>query len=347
MRTNTLRSWIQYRPFSLGDEPDWPRTISVTEPMTREFAVPQRGLTLKLAAGPSISMSLAEIKASAVECIELVFTGDCTLEAAVERAVDIRHLLALLTGRWSQFTELLVVPRDGAPEDDERPHCPVWRPWTVVEDSGGEKDAFCSIPFSSIETSFAQILSTFLSADPRLQQVFAQLLGPWYRPPGYNYSKFLGLTQTAELFHRARFTGKYVDDDKWSPMADRIVASLPANLEPAHWEALKARLRFGNEFSLRKRLRELADSLSGQMADHVVKGTPSVDRIVNARNAVVHGPSADLQLPDGRELIDMVDSLRLLIETLCLLHIGVPQEAVLHGLAERREYLNLRARPNT
>jgi len=56
--------------------------------------------------------------------------------------------------------------------------------------------------------------------------------------------------------------GKYLSDADWGAHAESLMACIPTSLEEGHKQSLKARVKYGNEFSLRKRIQGLVAGMS-------------------------------------------------------------------------------------
>ncbi len=68
--------------------------------------------------------------------------------------------------------------------------------------------------------------------------------------------------QALEGLHRALYKGKYMDESEYTNVKSELTAAIPNNVKPDHKEALKSRIKYGNQISLRKRLDELISILS-------------------------------------------------------------------------------------
>lgn len=78
----------------------------------------------------------------------------------------------------------------------------------------------------------------------------------------WTYIEFLSLMQALEGLHRALFEGKYMEESDYAAVKSGLTAAIPNNVQPDHKEALKSRIKYGNQISLRKRLDKLVSNLS-------------------------------------------------------------------------------------
>ena len=162
--------------------------------------------------------------------------------------------------------------------------------------------------------------------------------------PLYNQSlniefQFLGLLQALEAFHRRTLGGQYLSVGKYERVREHLVAQIPSSLTRDHKVALTSRIRYGYEFSLRKRLSQLVGVIT---KDTMAKITGSenlsgfIGRVVDTRNYLTH---YDRSLKDNAmspgEMIRANHSLRLFLALLILQEIHVPVDLSLNRLAER------------
>jgi hypothetical protein len=142
---------------------------------------------------------------------------------------------------------------------------------------------------------------------------------------------FLGLMQALEGFHRVQFDGTFMPQDAFAPVYDALMAALPAGLARDHRDALKSRLFYGNEISLRRRVSDICRSLPGRLAQHVLgvqKGIPF--GWVETRNYFTHWDEASkANVLENQELVDACVRLKALLMVLYLQRAGVPDELLL------------------
>ena len=98
-----------------------------------------------------------------------------------------------------------------------------------------------------------------------------------------------------------------------------LKAAIPANLDASHRQSLKSRLKFGNEFSFRRRLTTLFEEHEASLATVVPDPCDWIGRIVEYRNNLTHHPVVeDRPAPERTELVQINYVLRMLLE-LCFL----------------------------
>jgi hypothetical protein len=109
---------------------------------------------------------------------------------------------------------------------------------------------------------------------------------------GFVETKLLALTQAAEAFHRRFYLpGLFMDPTTFeTEVRQPLTAAIPKFLEPSFRQSLKARLKFANELSLRRRMNDLVRDHSGALKALVACPGDWVGPIVDHRNEFTHFP---------------------------------------------------------
>lgn len=105
--------------------------------------------------------------------------------------------------------------------------------------------------------------------------------------------QLLAIMQALETLHRNRFGGVYASDDAYKAIEVALKAAIPSTTADDLSSALKSKLKYGNEYSLRKRLHKLANGLPGGAVGSVGKLVhPSLkeflSKSVDTRNYLTH-----------------------------------------------------------
>lgn len=101
--------------------------------------------------------------------------------------------------------------------------------------------------------------------------------------------EFLSLIQALEGFHRGLFDGNYMTDEEYDSVKKALGDAIPPEVSSDHKDALRSRIRYGNQFSLRKRLDEVAALLPEFLRLMILGGDGEVPRRwVDTRNYYTH-----------------------------------------------------------
>jgi hypothetical protein len=159
-----------------------------------------------------------------------------------------------------------------------------------------------------------------------------------YGHNNYIEGRFLALVQAVEAFHRRFADGVYVLPEVFDQqVAPALIAAIPGGLDASLVESLKSRIRFGNEYSLRKRLRLLFREHEQALEKVVPDAERFIDPIVEQRNAFTPFPEDQAQLrPNTEDWLRYNFVLRALLDFCFLKAMGLSDETV-RDLASRCE----------
>lgn len=270
--------------------------------------------------------------------IEVTLPSNETLEPALKLIFSLRDLFSLFSGYAMDFKSVLL-------ELGSRKGGTVWAS-LFFRQKGVHKGRMIrgnEFPFRLADFTVGELQSAFenwfkKAAD--LQTVFNLNFGiDRFTETNFNI-KFLTLMQALETFHRTVHGGYFLDPVEYR---DRIVPhmknSIPTGIEPDHRQSLESRLTFGNEYSLRKRLKQLFGELSCD-CQSLVTSEPStfVNRIIATRNYLTHySDSVGQDVLDGVDVVNAFIKLRLLLHILILKEIGIEDERINQAFAERSQ----------
>jgi hypothetical protein len=179
----------------------------------------------------------------------------------------------------------------------------------------------------------------FLNAD-KLRSVYNLFFGTFYNPTMYIESQFLTLIQALESYHRIMMVGEYLTKEAWSPYKDIMTQCIPIGIDADHKISLKSRIRYGNEYSLRKRMKELVSSLEENTRQAILPSNNYYSGIiVDTRNYFTHYDEGmrDTCLK-GEDLYYGNQRLKILIIILLLKTIGLDEKIIIKSLRDCRRF---------
>lgn len=146
--------------------------------------------------------------------------------------------------------------------------------------------------------------------------------------------EFLSLMQALEGFHRATMPGLYTSVEEYDSIRGELSNAIPKGVESAHREALKSRIKYGNEVSLRKRLDALVARVPLAIREQILGGDGSVPRSwVVTRNYYTHWDEASRDsILDGVEMHRAGVRMKHLLRVLYLDLVGIPFAAIAKAL---------------
>jgi hypothetical protein len=146
--------------------------------------------------------------------------------------------------------------------------------------------------------------------------------------------EFLSLIQALEGFHRGRFSGNYMSESEYDSVKSIISSAIPPSVASDHRDALRSRIRYGNQISLSKRLNELKDCVGVPLANLIIASDGKIPRSwIDTRNYLSHWDT-DLQKNalDGQEMYNANVRMEHLLRVLYLLMAGVSLETIVQCL---------------
>ena len=154
-----------------------------------------------------------------------------------------------------------------------------------------ERQSFWLFRLADIEGDGSQPLAAWLLETDRLRYVRALYFAGVYGG-GFVEQRLLFLTQAAEAFHRLYYQGLYLQDQSEfeAGVLKPLTEAIPASVDTRVRQAITAKLKFANEYSLRQRLRELVRSHVQILEVLVEQPEQWVSSIVDLRNAFTHFP---------------------------------------------------------
>ncbi|XZE55889.1 HEPN domain-containing protein [Planctomycetaceae bacterium SH139] len=186
------------------------------------------------------------------------------------------------------------------------------------------------ISYPDIASRFSEVLDIWFRNGERLRHVYDLFFAATQRETIYLDQDFLQLAQAIEVFSRVARGGKYLPEDEYQQVADQLVDAIPENTESSLRQSLKSRIRFGNEFSLRKRIAELLRGLDEETT-RLLTTSPKdfVARVVDTRNYLVHLDDASRGNPfTEEELFQAMQRLRALLMMLLMLELKFTESDV-------------------
>ncbi|QXO95565.1 hypothetical protein KSK55_03965 [Methanospirillum purgamenti] len=159
--------------------------------------------------------------------------------------------------------------------------------------------------------------------------------------------KFNSLIQAIESYHRVRFNGKYVIESEFDLLKIDLIQSIPTSLERDFKESLKGKFTYLNEYSLRKRLKELMVSLNSEyhniLSNYVQNLDQLINKIVDTRNFHAHRDERLRdQILEGSDFIYGIIVLKFILELCLLREIGISSDKLNEMIQRTNKYGNIR-----
>ena len=181
------------------------------------------------------------------------------------------------------------------------------------------------IPYPSIKKKFEQYLNEWYKNVDEIKTTCQLLFGVLVQKGIPIDFQFLALIQAFESYHRSKKDDKYLLDVPYRPIQDEIIKAIPNNVTSDHRDALKSRIKYGNEYSLRKRFNLILNSIHDSFRQKIIINDLNFfNKIISTRNYLTHRDESDkTNVMNSTELLRASDSLKVLLMVLMLNELGL------------------------
>jgi hypothetical protein len=231
---------------------------------------------------------------------------------------QLQRMLCFFADSSVQTLSLRVFQR-GDSEFVQRNGCVLW-PAFQGKDNTERLRRGMLITYRDLESRFEEVLHLWFANADRLKHVYNLFFAATQREMIYLEQDFLQLAQALEVFSRVVNGGKYLPQLEYDEIASQLQSSIPPETKSSLKQSLKSRIKFGNEFSLRKRITEILRGLETETTRMVTNDAATfVSRIVDTRNYLVHLDDDSRGNPfANEELFRAMELLRALIMVLLM-----------------------------
>ncbi len=183
--------------------------------------------------------------------------------------------------------------------------------------------------FKDISGRFESFLRKWFEKVDLLEPIYDLYFGTLYNPCMYLKHRFLSLIQAIESFHQRIYGGEYLLDENYKKVYDTLVNAIPNGVKTDFKEILENKLKYGNELSLRKRLKEIFDKYQEILNVFIENKNTFIEKVVDTRNYQTHHDK-DLKerYASGKELYNLTQKLKILLEICLLIELGFSSEEI-------------------
>jgi hypothetical protein len=337
-----LENWLSAKPFSYpflpekmtsGDSYD----ISFTLP--EEFKVFVKSLNTEIKSVYELRQRgnfITEAKLYSNAYIKFIPHENQTLQWFLDIQHDFGNLLTILTGECV-YPRKIMAGRV-AQDNDNGPLSILYSQDSPVEKNVDHQNMI--IPQSKMADSITPVFNQWFENKEKLKSVYDIFFGTKYSAVMFSELHFLSLMQVIESFHRSTKGGKYLEDAEWKEHKDHLINQIPAGLESSFKASLKSRLKYGNEYSLRKRIQELIDNFNEETVNNLSFDKKFfTGRLVDTRNYFTHYDEEAKQTAlKGENLYWANVRLEIFIIALLLDQLGFDQKTISSSLSEHRKF---------
>jgi hypothetical protein len=184
--------------------------------------------------------------------------------------------------------------------------------------------------FSDVRKYFPTVLGAWFAGDDRLRNARDLLTALIESEGQFREFEFLALVQIAEALHRIRKPRRYMTEADYESVKSVLNSAIPPSLGDDHRQSLKSRIKYGNELSLRTRLKELCSELPDTLRSVIVSDPAAfTSSVVDGRNYLTH---RDEELAcrelKPEQLRQTCQALKLLLTIHFMHRLGIPFDGI-------------------
>jgi len=196
--------------------------------------------------------------------------------------------------------------------------------------------------FKDISDRFEDFLKNWFKKANLLEPVYSLYFGTLYNPHMYLEHRFLSLIQAIESIHQRIYGGEYLPNEEYKHVYDALISAIPNGVKSDLKDRLKEYLKYGKEFSLRKRLKEIFDKHQEILDRFMENKNAFIEKVVNTRNYQTHH---DKELKEcaanGEDLYRLTQKLKMCLEICLLTELGFSSEEIKALFSRNRRYLSI------
>jgi hypothetical protein len=194
------------------------------------------------------------------------------------------------------------------------------------------------LPYSQCAKEFPKIARRWFNIAETAKQALNVLFGTIYQPPPVLELTFLSMTQAIESYDRCYGTSTYMDQTAYDQTIAAVTSRIPTAIAGDHRHSLLNRLKYGNEYSMRKRLSRMLASLPKAVAVKISGSNDFVQRVVATRNYFTHyGEDSKSDAYRGSDILYAAERLRILLTVKVLSDLGLKASTLSTILDRHRE----------
>lgn len=197
---------------------------------------------------------------------------------------------------------------------------------------------------NDISDNLGECLINWFEKGKDLKSVYDLYFGTLYNPYMYLEHSFLSLIQAIESYHRRMHDGKYLEDEDYDKVYQSLLEAIPhPPVESDHYQSLKSRIYYGNEYSLRTRLKNLFNDYGDLLNVLIDNKNVFINDVVNLRNYWTHyDKSLEEIVKKGQERIILHQKLKFIIEVCFLVELGISFDKIKELIDNDQRYYSLK-----
>jgi hypothetical protein len=333
IRFSNLDDWVNFSGVQI-DRAEWQRVggpskfdLETQPPVTAPLKESQA--TVALIGSHSGRFDHRHIDWEYQNFFDIAWEQPKSLHGILEFAFELQHLMALLTWRRSYISYLSVSQplTEKAKAALGKKTFGVYGRWPINPDQQSPSELLTH--FGNVTQDLPQLISGWFQSPPAVKKARHLFTSIMQSEGQFLEFKFLAFMQAVEALHRSVNSRTYTQKEDYAAIHNILVAAIPGSVSADHRASLKSRIKYGNELSLRTRLKELFLMLPDKLRNVISNDWKSfVGKSVDARNALTHPDTDGENKRDPNETYETVQRIQLLLTIILLNHIGLSFEKI-------------------
>jgi ApeA N-terminal domain 1 len=223
-----------------------------------------------------------------------------------------------------------------------------WLLYQPIRAATGDEDRVAVMfNLDQVQDRLKAVLDKWYSAEATLREAIGLFLDARFARGLSLYTQFPMLAQSVEAFSRATAVGEYMTKEDYEPIRQALVKAIPTTVGEGHREALKKKIEYGYEFSLRKRIETMFSTLTAAASALVCKDVGVfTTMVVKTRNYLSHRTDELRESAvDGMDLYWTCEQLMILMRLLLLKHFGIEEDLIVERLQKGHRTSQVTANP--
>jgi hypothetical protein len=189
--------------------------------------------------------------------------------------------------------------------------------------------------FKDISDRFEVILKRWFEKADSLKPVYDLYFAVLYNPRIYLEHRFLSLIQAIEAYHRLTMDNFELPENQHKKRIEEILKTVP--YEYRSW--LEEKLKYSNEKTLRKRLKDLLDNFAELLDSFIPDKESFINKVVEWRNSLTHPKKESKEESEkSEELYNLSQKLKQLIEICLLKELGFTSDNIKTSISRNKRY---------
>ncbi len=342
-----LDEWLRIKCVSSKDARDSGEWIGVDlhyrKPSEIRIEIPDAGFTLSINWEGKLTLSRNnEVKLHPQAYLTVTAKDSLSLADSIVVAWELQSLLALLIGHVPPVRWMTVEPLFSVGDSKSEKECQILYHQRAESTTETMFASNMLLPYQIVQPDFAAIVNNwFARAEQAKLAAMIYVESMLAKPPTVNVG-FLAVVHAIEAYHRSTHRGLYMDQGAFDAAIKKMTDQIPTGLSDDHRHSLKSRLRYGNEYSMRKRVADLLGQVPEPLLSRIAgPSVPQfVQRVVATRNYFTHWDSQSKgeAFDNGKDILNATKRLRALFIASIFHDLGVTEQILMDSIANNSEF---------